>query len=401
MKKIKRIVSLVLLAALMLTLAVPGMAQDAIQDVARSQPVTLSSTVPEEIADLATAYLKEAKETMCNAAPAMGFDLAEFLGLAVGTPFTVYGFAEDGTLTSDDTYCCPLLYQGRVSATILMRYLPQAQQYTYTFGKVYADALNSIQHCQSVDTRQNLAVGAMNGVLFVTDGQKAEPIFYENAEAKENFRAQKLQAASATMYAQVDKTSVAMTEVIATPKAEKTRTSRRAASAYPNPLPVPHIYQDTGYICGVCSWAAVLNYRFGAKYTYASLEREMINGGYFNGTSKDNRAIPTMSDYYNHGVAKYSTDFIYRKTPISFTDLRTSIDGGKPIFGDWVDRTYSPGIPIAHAVVITGYQAMGSYHNYYLKNPWYSNMEVIRVSDPKNAVYQAGGYAFVLEAEIY
>lgn len=379
--------------AIMLTLAVPGMAQETVKDTTKEQPIMLSSTVPEKIIDLATAYLKNAKETMYSDAPAMGFNQTEFSELALGTPFTIYNFDENGILVSDDTYCCPLLYNGQVSATILMRYLPQTQQYSYTFGKVYADSLNSIQTCRSLNTRQSLAVGAMDGVLFVTDGQKAEPIFYENAEAQKNLRPQRLQAVSAAMYAQTDKTSVAMTDIIAAPKAEKLRAGSRAASAYPNPLPVPHVAQGTG-ICGIAVWASILNYRFGTSYTYDTLASEMASTGYWSGA-----LAPSMTDYRDHGNANFAAGFVYNKGTPTFSTVTTAINAGKPIFGYWEpDNDKDP-----HAVIIVGYQWNGNGYIYYLKNPWYTYVEAITVANSNVVVYSppTRDYSFYLKSRLY
>lgn len=393
MKRIKRIVSIILSVAIMLTLAVPGMAQETVKDTTKEQPIMLSSTVPEKIIDLATAYLKNAKETMYSDAPAMGFNQTEFSELALGTPFTIYNFDENGILLSDDTYCCPLLYNGQVSATILMRYLPQTQQYSYTFGKVYADSLNSIQTCRSLNTRQSLAVGAMDGVLFVTDGQKVEPIFYENAEVQKNFRSQNLQAVSATMYAQTDKTGVAMTDVIAMPMAEKKRASNRAVNAYPNPLPVTVVQQIGNQICGVCAWATVLNYRFGTSYTYDTLKQGMASN-YWNGQGSNGTLAPTMQDYRNYANDVHSAGCVFHATPISFSAIIAAIDSRRPIMGNWKDGNRSPAE--YHAINIVGYQSFGTGYYYYISNPWYTYIESISVTQAANAVYSTGSHTWVL-----
>lgn len=367
---------------------------DSVSKIAPADLLVASETTSDSVDVLAAEHLTAMKLQFAGNPSALGFDVDELSGAALGSAFTLYVFNTNGQVVSDETLVYPVLYNNEIIAVLEAYYDNTSSAYYYSFGKAYAEDLNEIRYGSVVNTDANLVIGRIADKLFITDGSNVD-IIYEmpvdqattiSVNEIENVCAVLSQNAS-TSFSAINEISVQSSQVVSD-SSQSIVTPR----LLPNPLPVPHVDQ-TG-VCGVAAWAAVLNYRFGTDYTNATLATAMADD-YSNGTG----GIPNMDDYRDYANDVHDAGCV-RANSLSFSTMKSNINSGKPIMGSWysgsgTNKTW-------HAIIITGYvQNSTSNYTYVLKNPWYDYTQTITVTSASSVVYADAGYSWNLSQSVY
>ena len=343
---------------------------------------------------LAAEHLSTMKYQFSGNPSALGFTADELSGAVLGTAFTLYVVNTNGQIVSDETLVYPVIYNDEIIAVLEVYYDTTSSAYHYTFGKAYAEDLNEIRYESVVNATANLVIGRIEDKLFITDGSNVDIIYEMPVEQATNISVAEIETLCSNLTQNVGDSFSIISEVNTQSSqfvSEPTQSSV-TPRLMPNPLPVPHVAQ-TG-VCGVAAWAAVLNYRFGTSYTNATLATAMADD-YSNGTG----GIPNMDDYRDYANDVHDAGCV-RANSLSFSTMKSNIDGGKPIMGSWysgsgTDKTW-------HAIIITGYvQNSTSNYTYVLKNPWYTNTQTITVTSASSVVYADAGYTWNLSQSVY
>ena len=343
---------------------------------------------------LAAEHLSTTKCQFSGNPSALGFTADELSGAALGTAFTLYVFDTDGRIVSDETLVYPIVYNNEIIAVLEMYYDSASSAYCYTFGKAYAEDLNEIRYESAVNTDANLIIGRIADKLFITDGSKVDIIYNMPVDQAATISTNEIKNVCSDLaknvsasFSEIDRISVQSEQFVS-----ESSQSGATPRLLPNPLPVPHVAQ-TG-VCGVAAWAAVLNYRFDTDYTNATLATAMEDD-YSNGTG----GIPNMDDYRDYANDVHDAGCV-RANSLSFSTMKSKINGGRPIMGSWYSGSGSD--KSWHAIIITGYvQNSTSNYTYVLKNPWYTNTQTITVTSASSVVYADAGYTWNLSQSVY
>lgn len=364
-------------------------------DMNTTRELNISSTpVSTDINELASQHLIEMKTALAYNSAAFGFSSTELSMLTLGGPFTIYTFDENSQLVSNDVYAFPLIYLNEIVGIIEAYYDTSTSNYCFTFGKSYGEKLNELRNDRSIGADTNLIIGRIGDKLFATDGNNVKILQDTQAQGVTAVTKEQIESSSDIYVILASPYYITITEPISQAVYESENFPNVTARAYPNPLPVPHVAQ-TG-TCGVAAWAAVLNYRFGTSYTNDSLETIMIDGGYNNGTS----GLPNMTDYRDYANDEHDGGCVFSSSAPSFSNLKSTINGGRPIMGSWYSGAGSD--KVYHAIIITGYvQNSTSNYTYVLKNPWYDYTQTITVTNASSVVYPDSGFTWVLTQIVY
>lgn len=327
-----------------------------------------SKATDKKITSIASEYLDSIKAQFISDPLVLGITKEELSGAVLGDSFTVQVYDDYGKdVSSDQTASYPVIYDNNIIGILELFYDSKNDQYGYTFGKAYADELNSLKRNKAFSDDAELCVIFSENKLIATDGKNKALIREFNVD-----------------YSDPTESDCYQNE------AESFAIQR--TSYYSNPLPVPHVAQ-TG-VCGIAAWAAVLNFRFGTTYTNNSLATAM-SSGYCHGTSGN----PNMTDYKNFANDMFSAGCTVGYNPPSFTTVKNCINNGKPIMGSWYSGSGSS--KVYHAIIITGYVENIFNYTYTVKNPWYNYTQTIYVPDSTNVVYANAGVYWYLHQTVY
>lgn len=341
-----------------------------------------ASNCSEEISALAAQYLANMKVQAGSLCVALGYTQEEFYGMSAGTPFTVYGFDETGKVCSDDYYMCPLIYNGEIIGLISMVYDETVQEYTYKLSKNHAAELNALLDSDTLNAASGLVIGSMGDKLFATDGTDVSILFDApdegvtiSADAIRNV-CNTAKISSGKNYAQVMKVTEFTTPI--------TALNQERSGTLPNALDVVPVLQDNG-ICGVASWATVLNYRFRTSYTEASLRQAMLELGTWNDPLYSS---PTMTNYRDYANRVHDAGCVFINATPSISVVSSAIGSYKPVMGCW-DATSPTRGDLEHSVLIVGYtrNSPNPGYTYCVLNPWYDYTELTSFLDPNNVTY--------------
>jgi len=324
-----------------------------------------SKTNDKKITSIASDYLDTIKEQFKSDSLILGISKEELTGAKLGDSFTIQVYDDLGKdVSSDQTVSYPVIYNNKIIGILELFYDSKTDQYGYTFGKSYADELNSLKGNNTFSDDSELSVVFFENKLIATDGTNKALIKEFDVDFEDP-------TGSACCQSEADNFAI------------------RSTSSYLNPLPVPHVAQ-TG-VCGIAAWAAVLNFRYGTTYTNNSLATAM-SYGYCHGTD----GIPNMTDYKNFANDMFNAGCTVGYNPPSFTTVKNCINNGKPIMGSWYSGSGSS--KVYHAIIITGYVENIFNFTYTVKNPWYNYTQTIYVPDSSNVVYvNAGVYWYLLQ----
>jgi hypothetical protein len=367
----------------------------ATSDTNTSRELHLSGTPSSsDINELASQHLMTMKANLAFNPAAFGFNSTELSSLTLGGPFTIYNFDENSQLVSNDVYAFPLIYLNEIVGIIEVYYDTSTSNYSFTFGKSYGEKLNELRNDRSFGADTNLVIGRIGDKLFATDGNNVKILLDKQAQGATAVTKEQIESLCDVFTTLTSPNYITVTEPISQATSENKDFPDAVARAYPNPLPVPHVEQ-TG-TCGVAAWAAVLNYRFDTSYTNDSLETEMIDGGYNHGTD----GIPNMTDYRDFANDEYDGECVFSSSPPSFSKLKSTINGGRPIMGSWYSGATKG--KVYHAIIITGYvENSSSNYTYVLKNPWYEDTQTITVTSASSVIYADAGYTWNLSQIVY
>lgn len=366
----KKLTSFVLIFVLLVGSLFCNTAQASSQDNKKAGTSVLnlfSKQTDKKATSVASDYLDSIKKQFKSDSSVLGISKEELSGSMLGDSFTIQVCDELGRdISSPESVSFPVIYDDRIIGILELFYDANSAKYGYTFGKAYADELNSLKDNKSINAESELFVRYSADKLIVTDGT--------NEALIREFKIEHTDPVDSDCYQNEEVYPV------------------RSMSSYSNPLPVPHVAQ-TG-VCGIAAWAAVLNFRFGTSYTNASLATAM-SSGYCHGTSGN----PNMTDYKNFANDMFYAGCTVGYNPPSFSTVKSCIDSGKPIMGSWYSGSGSS--KVYHAIIITGYVANIFNYTYTVKNPWYNYTQTIYVPDSNNVVYVNGGVYWYLQQTVY
>jgi hypothetical protein len=359
----------------------------------------VSNESPQAIS-IAAKHFASLKETLWENSNALGFTHAEVLSLQIGTPFSIYSFDEEMTLISNkqtNVLIFPILSLNKIDAIMEVSYDFASEEYNYTFGRKYAEELDSLRYSHVFADNSDLIIGHIRGKLFATDGTKVSIFLDKDYDQKQNnstvihqsaplFKSQ-VNAITAKSYMDVTKLISGEEQV---PLIAKPGSFASPSRAYPNPLPLTHVPQVN--ICGLAAWASVYNYRFSHNFTETSLGNDMTSTGYWNGIG-----VPSMTSYRDYTNYKKSAGVLYNSAVISFSTTKSAIDAGKPIMGNWWSNETTKRW---HAITINGYSTFNAQDHYYVRNPWFSYQEVITFASTP-VTYLNNGTTWTLSDSIY
>lgn len=344
------------------------------------------------IAGLAAEYLMRIRPKVGTSCTSLGFSTEAFLNMSVGTPFVVHRFNESGEVISDDVYMCPLVYENEVVGQLEIYYDPVAAGYCYALGTAYAEPLNNLMEVAACKRNDSFVFGSIGGKFFATDGTRVE-ILFDASITEQSVDVSQIEGLCKIVRSNADKNSIKIND-IKIPQAETSQ--RDTITPIPGSqrlLAVPHVAQNGG-VCGIAAWAAVLNYRFNTAYNTATLTSIMENGGYM-----DDDGLPTMSHYRDYANYRHNAGCVVGYSPPSFTTVEAVIDANKPIMGSWYTGTGSS--KRYHAVIIVGYIENIFSYTYYVKNPVYTNTQMISVASSHEVLYVYDGSTWRLNQIVY
>lgn len=388
----KKIVAMILSILLCISCAPKVMATES----EKLSDINVASTASESISTLAAQHLKNMKVQLDTSCETLGFSYTTFMNMSTGTPFTVYTFDTDGNVVSDDVYLCPLIYSNQIVGTIGIYYDTLSSSYCYSISTSHAAQFNELMYTTRLNRSSGVVIGHIGDKLFATDGTNVLVLFDEPGDDSNSVNISHIKEICGIVKSNAISNYLPITSIAGNEEANIQREEINPVRSLPNPLPVPHVEQVDGGVCGIAAWAAVLNYRFGTSYTNSSLDTAMNSGGYNNGDS----GIPIMTDYRDFANDEYNAGCVFSSSPLSFSGVSTAINAGKPIMGAWYSGSGSR--KIYHAIIITGYQRISSSnYTYHLKNPWYENTVAITVTSSSSVVYPDYNYTWQLSQVVY
>lgn len=396
MFKTKNLLSMILATVMVFSMSATAMAAPIESyDLRVASEATITN-----VDNLASIHLSSMKSQFASNPSLIGFSSSELSDSSLGNAFTLYVFNENGQVISDDTQVYPVIYANQIVGILEVYCDSITSEYAYTFGKSYAEKLNNLRYVSNIDTSNNLIIGRIANKLFITDSNEVDIILDKTVDSTATISIANLKNICTNLHQNVssDYTTISESAIHST-----TLQSKISARALPNPLPVPHVAQ-TG-VCGVAAWAAVLNYRFNEDYNNATLAEAMA-ADYTNGTN----GIPHMGDYRDYANDIHDAGCTLAYSPLSFTKMKSSINGGRPIMGSWYSESGSnkswhsgSGSDKSwHAIIITGYvENSSSNYTYVVKNPWHKDTQTITVTSSNSVVYPDSGYTWKLSQCVY
>ncbi|MCG8499180.1 MAG: hypothetical protein MJB12_02070 [Firmicutes bacterium] len=383
MFKTKNLLSMILATVMVFSMSATAMAAPIESyDLRVASEATITN-----VDNLASIHLSSMKSQFASNPSLIGFSSSELSDSSLGNAFTLYVFNENGQVISDDTQVYPVIYANQIVGILEVYCDSITSEYAYTFGKSYAEKLNNLRYVSNIDTSNNLIIGRIANKLFITDSNEVDIILDKTVDSTATISIANLKNICTNLHQNVssDYTTISESAIHST-----TLQSKISARALPNPLPVPHVAQ-TG-VCGVAAWAAVLNYRFNEDYNNATLAEAMA-ADYTNG-------IPHMGDYRDYANDMHDAGCTLAYSPLSFTKMKRTINGGRPIIGSWYSGSGSD--KSWHAIIITGYvENSSSNYTYVVKNPWHKDTQTITVTSSNSVVYPDSGYTWKLSQCVY
>ncbi len=348
-----------------------------------------------DINTLAKNYLLDTKHY--TKPSSLGYTDEEFYGLSLGTPFSIYTYDDVLCDFVSNTFSFPLLYDENIIGVLELYCEENSQIVYYKLGKAYADQLNSLRYEQTIDKRNPIAIVNIGNCLFATTG--ADVYSLRDATFNEN----KIQ--NVHLLEDIITATEKQSNNVLMPTYSPISSDRSLSNSGVSPLSINDkvidmdLMQQIGnQICGIVSFAEILNFRFSSSYTYNSLYSAMSNS-YMNG----NDGIPAMNDYKNFANNIFDANCVLR-TSLTFTTLKNKINADIPIMGCWLDDsgTTNENDDGYHSINIIGFRERNtSFYYYYIHNPWYSDYEQITVASYNTVVYTDSGHTFELTHVLY
>lgn len=360
-----------------------------------------------------TQNLSLQKQVVMNMPEEFGFTQSEVYNMQLGTPFSIYVFDDSRVQIDTGVLIFPVVYNGNIIGILETMYDDALGERFFSFGRSYADELNALQ--QTRYANRDFVIVNYGDVLFASNGENVIVISDRRFDDSEdqlhcivsedeiNYLAFSVISRAHLEFADVTLPAVvSFSEVIPDIDSISDMASPMNSSNF-RLLDVRHVPQNRTGVCGVASWASILNFRFFTNYCNTSLAVAMQNAGII----ATEHSTPGMHNYRDYANRLYNANAVFTLSPFSITQVRSLIDSRRPIMGNWRQHDNAGNYMGNHSLNIIGYEVPfgANVAFYFVRNPWGSTPHIqsltVNHSNPTRVVHMHEGISWTLRESVH